>query len=155
MFPVAHLTLHSQMSGCRWVITPLWCPGWLTSVLYSFYVYSSYLVLLSFTSFRSITVLLLYCAHHCLKYSPSISNFLEEISSLPHSIFFPLLLIVVHWGRLLISPCYSLEPCFQVGISFLFSLAFLLLHFLLQGHTFLYSRYLLTSYFCTSVPYDA
>ena len=33
-------------------------------------------------------------------------------------------------------------------------LAFVLLHFLLQCQIFLYSRYLLTSYFCIQVPYD-
>ena len=27
MFPKAHLTLHSRMSGSRWVITPLWLSG--------------------------------------------------------------------------------------------------------------------------------
>ena len=30
----------------------------------------------------------LYCAHFCIKYSLGISNFLEEISSLSHSIVF-------------------------------------------------------------------
>ena len=33
-------------------------------------------------------------------------------------------------------------------------LAFALLHFVLQGQTYLYSRYLLTSYFCILIPYD-
>ena len=27
MFPKAHLTSHSRMSGCRWVITPSWLSG--------------------------------------------------------------------------------------------------------------------------------
>ena len=27
MLPKAHLTSHSRMSGCRWVITPLWLSG--------------------------------------------------------------------------------------------------------------------------------
>ena len=35
-----------------------------------------------------------------MKYSLGISNFLEEISSLSHSIFFPLFLCTDHWGRL-------------------------------------------------------
>ena len=65
MFPVAHLTLHSRMSGSRWMITPPWCPGSLTSFLYSSFVYSCYLVLLSSTSFRSITV---FCLFVCLFY---------------------------------------------------------------------------------------
>ena len=29
MLPEPHLTLHSRMSGYRWVITPLWLSGWL------------------------------------------------------------------------------------------------------------------------------
>ena len=33
-------------------------------------------------------------------------------------------------------------------------LAFALLHFVLQGQTFLFSSYLLTSYFCIPIPYD-
>ena len=33
-------------------------------------------------------------------------------------------------------------------------LAFALLHFVLQGQICLYSRYLLTSYFCIQVPYN-
>ena len=28
MLPKAHLTLHSRMSGSRWVITPSWLPSW-------------------------------------------------------------------------------------------------------------------------------
>ena len=35
MLPKAHLTLHSRMSGSRWVITPLWLSGSLRSFLYS------------------------------------------------------------------------------------------------------------------------
>ena len=37
----AHLTLHSRMSGSRWVITPLWLSESLRSFLYSSSVYSS------------------------------------------------------------------------------------------------------------------
>ena len=33
-------------------------------------------------------------------------------------------------------------------------LAFALVHFVLQGQTYLYTRYLLTSYFCILIPYD-
>ena len=34
--PKAHLTLHSRMSGSRWVITPSWLSGSRSSFLYSF-----------------------------------------------------------------------------------------------------------------------
>ena len=36
MLPKAHLTLHSRMSGSRWVITPSWLSG-----LWRFFLYSS------------------------------------------------------------------------------------------------------------------
>ena len=60
-----------------------------------------------------------------MKYSLGMSNFLEEI--------FPILLfssISLDWSLwiieegFLISPCYSLEVCIQMGISFLFSFVF-------------------------------
>ena len=41
MIPKAHLTLHSSMSGCRWVISPSWLSG-----LWRYFLYSSSLVLL-------------------------------------------------------------------------------------------------------------
>ena len=54
----------------------------------------------------------------------SLSNFLEEISSLPHSIVSLYFFALITEEGFLISVCYSLELCFQVGISFLFSFAF-------------------------------
>ena len=47
MLPKAHLTLHSRMSGSRWVITPLWLSGLLRSFLYSSFVYSCHLFFIS------------------------------------------------------------------------------------------------------------
>ena len=44
MLPKSHLTLHSRMSGSRWVITS-WLSGSLRSFLYSSSVYSCYLFL--------------------------------------------------------------------------------------------------------------
>ena len=38
-------------------------------------------------------------------------------------LFFPPFLSIDCWGRLSISPCYSLELCIQMHISFLFSFA--------------------------------
>ena len=52
-----------------------------------------------------------------------ISNFLEELSSLSHSIFLYIFALITEEG-FLISPCCSLELCIQMGISFLFSFAF-------------------------------
>ena len=66
----------------------------------------------------------LYCAHLCMKSSLGISNFLEEISSLSHSIVFLYFFALIAEEGFLISPCYSLELCIQMGLSFLFSFAF-------------------------------
>ena len=74
------------MSGSRWVITPLWLSGSWRSFLYSSSVYSYHVFLISSASVRSISVL--YWAHLCMKCSLGISNFLEVISSLSHSVVF-------------------------------------------------------------------
>ena len=58
-----------------------------------------------------------------MKFSLGISNFLEEISSLSHSTVLYFFALVTE-GGFLISPCYSLELCIQMGMSFLFSFAF-------------------------------
>ena len=61
---------------------------------------------------------------------PLISNFLEEISSLSHSIvFLYFFLALITKEGFLISPCYSLELCIQMLISFLFSFCLLLSFF--------------------------
>ena len=70
------------------------------------------------------TISFLYGAHLCMKCSPVISNFLEEISSLSHSVVFLYFFALITEEGFLISPCYSLELCIQVGISSLFFLAF-------------------------------
>ena len=54
MFPKAHLTSHSRMSGSRWVITPSWLSGSWRSFLYSSSVYSCHLFLICYASVRSI-----------------------------------------------------------------------------------------------------
>ena len=64
---------------------------------------------------------LLYWAHLCMKYSLGICNFLEEISSLSHSLVSLYFFALITEEGFLISPCYSLELCIQMGIYFLFS----------------------------------
>ena len=63
-----------------------------------------------------------------MKCSLGISHFLEEISSLSHSVvslyFFALVVEEGFFFFFLISSCYSLELCIQMLISFLFSFAF-------------------------------
>ena len=91
----AHLTLHSVMSGSRWVITPSWLSGSLRSFLYSSSVYSCHLFLISSASVRSIPFL----------------SFIEPIFAwnvpllslifLERSLVFPILLfssISLHWS---------------------------------------------------------
>ena len=52
-----------------------------------------------------------------MKRSLGISNFLEEISSLSHSIVFLYFFPLITEEGFLISPCYSLELCIQMGIG--------------------------------------
>ena len=47
MLPKAHLTLHSRLSGFRWVTTPSWLSRSLRHFLYSSSVYSCHLFLIS------------------------------------------------------------------------------------------------------------
>ena len=54
-----------------------------------------------------------------MKCSLGISNFLEENSSLSHSIVFLYFFALIAEEGFLISPCYSLELCIQMGIFFL------------------------------------
>ena len=52
MLPKVHLTLHSRMSGSRWVITPSWLSGSRRSFLYSSSVYYCHLFLTSSASVK-------------------------------------------------------------------------------------------------------
>ena len=61
-----------------------------------------------------------------MKDALGIFNFLEEISSLSNSILFLYYFALITEEGFLISPCYSLELCIQMGIFFLF---FFALHF--------------------------
>ena len=96
MLSKAHLTSHSRMSVSRCVITPWWLSWSWRSFLYKkfFCVFLPTLLnILCFCQIHAISVL--YYAHLCMKCSLGISNFLEEISSLSHSIVF---LISLHWS---------------------------------------------------------
>ena len=98
MLPKAHLTSHFRMSGSRWVIALSWLSGpWRSFFLQFFCVFLPPLNVLCFCKVHTIYVL--YFDHPCIKSSLGISNFLEEISSLSHSIIF-LFLCIDHWGRL-------------------------------------------------------
>ena len=55
-----------------------------------------------------------------MKISFGISDFLEEISSLSHSIVFLYFFALMTEEGFLTVPCYFLEFCIQKGISFFF-----------------------------------
>ena len=59
-----------------------------------------------------------------MKWSLGISGFLEELSSLSHSVVFLYFFVLITEEGFLTSSYYSLKLCIQMGISFLFSFAF-------------------------------
>ena len=136
MLPKAHLTSHSRMSGSRWVwvITPLWLSGSWRSSLYSSSVYSYHIFLISSASVRSIPFLSFIEPIFAWNV-PLVSLIFLKRSSLSHSIVFLYFFALITEEGFLISPCYSLELCIQMGISFLFSFAFRFssFHSYLQG----------------------
>ena len=126
MLPKAHLTFHFRMSDSRWVITPSWLSGSWRSFLCSYSLYSYHLFLISSASVRSIPFLS-FIVPIFAQNVPLVSNFLEEISSLSHSIVFLYFFSSITEKDFLGSPCDSLEVCIQMGISFLFSFVYSLL----------------------------
>ena len=127
MLPKAHLTSHSKMSGSRWVITPSWLSGSWIFFLYSSFVYSCHLFLISSASVRSIPFL----------------SFIDPIFAwnvplvslifLKRSLVFPILLFSSKywgkactdlWGRLSYLSMLFFGTLHSNGKSFLFSFAF-------------------------------
>ena len=125
MLSKAHLTSHSSMSASMWVITPSWLFGSWRSLFIWLSVYSCYLFLISSASIRSIAFL------SFIKPIFAWNVPLVSLIFLKRFLDFPILLfyfsISLHWWLeegFVISPCYSLKLCIQMGISFLFSFAF-------------------------------
>ena len=99
MLPKAHLTLHSRMSGSRWVITPSWLSGSWRSFLYSSSMYSCYLFLISFASVRSVP--LMSFMEPILAWNiPLVSLLFLKRSLVFPILLFPLFLCIDHGGRL-------------------------------------------------------
>ena len=92
------LGIFPTQGSTGWVIKPSWFSRSLRPFLCSS-VYSCHLFLISSASVKSLPFLFFYCAHLCIKYSLNTSNFLEEISSLSHSIV-SLFLCIVQLRRL-------------------------------------------------------
>ena len=92
MLPKAHLTLHSRVSGCRWVIIPSWLSGSWRSFLYSSSVYCCHLFLIYSVYDRSIAFIMTIFA----------GNFpFVSLIFLRRSLVFPILLfpsISLHWS---------------------------------------------------------
>ena len=136
VLPKAHLTLHSRMSGSRWVITPSWSSGSWTSFLYSSSVYTCYLFLKSSASLRSIPfpsfIEPIFAWNVPLVF---LRVFSKRSLVFPILCFYSISFALITEEGFLISLCYSLELCFQMGISFLFSFAshFSPFHNYLQG----------------------
>ena len=124
MLPKAHLTSHSRMSGSRWVITPSWLSGSWRSFLHSSSVFSCHFFLIPSDSVRSLPFLSFFVPIFAWNVSLVSLNFLEEISSLSHSVIFLYFFALIAEEGFLISPCFSLELCIQMGLSFLFSFDF-------------------------------
>ena len=95
--------------------------------LYSSSGYFCHLFLISSATVRSILFLSFIVPIFAWNVPLCISHFFKEISSLSHYIvcFFSYFFALVTEEGFLMSPCYSLELCIQMGISFLFSFAFL------------------------------
>ena len=65
-----------------------------------------------------------------LEFTQTHVHWVSEISSLSHSVVFLYFFALIAEASFLTSPCYSLELCIQMGISFLFSFAFSFYYFL-------------------------
>ena len=82
-------------------------------------MYSCHLFLISFASVKS-ALFLSFIVIPYMKCFLDISNFLAKVFSLLHPIFLYFSALFISKG-LLIFPCYSLELCLQLGISFPYS----------------------------------
>ena len=88
MLSKVHLTSHSRIFDSRWVITPSWLSRTLSFFVCRSSVYSCYLFLIYSASVMSLLLLSLTVPIFAWNGSLDISNFLEEISSLCHSVVF-------------------------------------------------------------------
>ena len=120
MLPKVHLTSHSRVSGSRCMTTPLWLSGSPRSFLYTSSVYSCHLFLIS-------PVSVFYCAQAGGKCSLDVYHFLEEISSLSHSISFFYFCAFVHLRRLSYCSLLFSGTLHSVGYIFPFLLCLSLL----------------------------
>ena len=102
--------------------------AWVSEIfLYSSSVYSCHLFLIPSAPVRLILFLSFIVPILAWNF-PFVSNFLEEISSLSHSVVFLYFVALITEEGFLTSLCYSLELCIQIGIfPFLLCLSLLFL----------------------------
>ena len=103
-----HLSLHSRISGSRWVITSLWLSGSWRSFLYNSSVYSCHLLLISSAYVMSIPLLSFIQPIFAWNVSLISLIFLKRSLVFP-ILFFPLFLCIDCWGRL--SYLFLLKNC--------------------------------------------
>ena len=116
------------MSVSRWVIRSQWLSGSLRSFFVQFF-YVFLPPLLNIFCFCQVhTISVLYCACLCMKCSLGVSNFLEDIQSFPFYCF-PLLLCIVHLGRLSYLSFLFFGTQYSDGFIFPFLLCLLLLFY--------------------------
>ena len=124
MLPNAHLTSDSRMSSCRWVTTPSWLSGSLRFFcVCSSSVYSCHPFLITSDSVRSL-LFLSFIVPILAWNVPLISPVFLKISLVLPILLFSSTSLHCSLKKALISPCYSVELCIQLDISFSFSLAF-------------------------------
>ena len=123
MLPKTHLTSHSRMSGSRWMITPSWSSGSWRSFLYSSSVYSCHLFLIPSASVRSVPFPSFIVSIFAWNVPLMSLIFLKRSLVFPILLFSCFLALIAEEG-FIFSPCYSLELCIQMGISFLFYFTF-------------------------------
>ena len=108
MLPKAHLTLHSRMCDSGWVITSSWLSGSRRSFLYSSYVYSCHLFLISSSSVRPIPFLPLIVSIFAWNV-PLVSLIFLKRSLVFHTLLFSSIFCIDHLGGLSYISCYALE----------------------------------------------
>ena len=123
MLSKAHLTLHSRMSGSRWVMTPLMLSRSLKSFLYNFSLCSYHLFLISSAFVRSILF---------LSFAWNVP--LVSLIFLKRTVVFPILMfssICLHWSlrKSSLFLCAILWNSDSKGYSFPFLLCLSLLFF--------------------------
>ena len=132
MLPKAHLTSDFRRYGSRWVTTPLWLSGSLRSFLYSFFVYSCHLFLISYASIISLSFLSFIVPVFAWNVSLIAPIFLKRFLLFPLLLFSSIIIIILHcslkkaflsllailWNSAFSSGYLSLSPLLLASLLF-------------------------------------